>query len=354
VTAESLAQPVVIGVDTHDLVHVAVAVDRLGHRCGDTAIQTTPAGYEGFVSWALEFGTVAAVAMEGTGSYGSGLCALLQQRGVRVVEVVRPSRQQRRNRGKSDLLDAEAAARAFLGGEATAQPRGADAAIAMIRSLRVAREAMVTQRTQTINQLRALIVTAPPDLRQSLAPLSAPRLIQRVARFRIDGLVSPADASRFVLRQLGRHVRAIDVQIGELNDTLTPLVANRAPELLALRGVGVEVAGNLLVAWDNAARIRSEAAFAALCGVAPIPASSGKTSRHRLSRGGDRSANRALWRIVLTRLRTDDRTREYLARRRAEGKSHREVVRCLKRYVAREVFHVLQRLVPTFSALDAT
>jgi transposase len=292
--------------------------------------------------------------MEGTGSYGRGLCALLQRRGVRVVEVVRPSRQHRRNRGKSDLLDAEAAARAFLGGEATAQPRGGDAAIAMIRSLRVAREAMVNQRTQTINQLRALIVTAPADLRQCLAPLSALRLIQRVARFRIDGLVSPADASRFALRQLGRHVRAIDVQIDDLNDRLKPLVANRAPELLALHGVGVEVAGNLLVAWDNAERIRSEAAFAAFCGVAPIPASSGKTSRHRLSRGGDRTANRALWRIVLTRLRTDDRTREYVAPRRADGKSHREVVRCLKRYVAREVFHVLQRLVPTYPALDAT
>ena len=156
------------------------------------------------------------------------------------------------------------------------------------------------------------------------------------------------------MRLLGRHVRAIDVQIDELNDRLTPLVSERAPELLALHGVGVDVAGNLLVAWDNAARIRSEAAFAALCGVAPIPASSGKTSRHRLSRGGDRSANRALWRIVLTRLRTDDRTREYLVRRRAEGKSQREVVRCLKRYVAREVFHVLQRLTPIIPSLDTT
>ena len=354
VTGESLAQQVVIGVDTHDLVHVAVAVDHLGRRCDDISIPASPAGYERLVTWALEHGSVAAVAMEGTGSYGSALCTLLQARGVRVVEVSRPSRQHRRNRRKSDLIDAEAAARAFLGGEATAQPRGGDAAIAMIRCLRVAREALVNQRTQTINQLRALIVTAPAELRASLAPLSAPRLIKRVARFRIDGVVSPADATRFALRQLGRHVRAIDVQIDELNDRLTPLVSNRAPELLALHGVGVDVAGNLLVAWDNAERIKSEAAFAALCGVAPIPASSGKTSRHRLSRGGDRSANRALWRIVLTRLRTDDRTREYLVRRRAEGKSQREVVRCLKRYVAREVFHVLQRLTPVIPSLDTT
>jgi transposase len=166
--------------------------------------------------------------MEGTGSYG-GLRALLRQRGVRVVEVVRPSRQHRRNRGKSDLIDAEAAARGFLGGEATAQPRGGDAAITMIRSLRVAREAMVNQRTQTINQLRALMVTAPPELRQSLVPLSASRLIKRVARFRIDSIASSADASRFALRQPGRHVRALKVQIDELNDRLTPLVANRAP-----------------------------------------------------------------------------------------------------------------------------
>src|SRR6266487_3767403 len=257
--------------------------------------------------------------MEGTGSYGRGLCTVLQSRGVRVAEVSRPSRKNRRNRGKADLSDAEAAARAFLGGEVTAKPRGNDASVAMIRSLRIPREALVNQRTQAINQLRALIVTAPAELRESLAGLTAKQLIERVAHFRVGSVTSPAEASRFAMRQLGRHVLHIDVQVEDLDRQLDPLVAGRAPELLAIYGVGVELASNLLVAWDNAHRIRSEAAFASLCGVAPVPASSGKTSRHRLSRGGDRIANRALWRIVLTRMRTDERTRDYLARRGRPG-----------------------------------
>ena len=230
----------------------------------------------------------------------------------------------------------------ILAGRSKANPRGNDATVAMIRSLRVPREAFVNQRTQAINQLRALIVTAPAELRESLAGLTAKQLIDRVAHFRVGIVASPAEASRFAMRQLGRHVLHIDAQVEDLDRLLDPLVADRAPELLAIYGVGVEVASNLLVAWDNAHPIRSEAAFASLCGVAPVPASSGKTNRHRLSRGGDRIANRALWRIVLTRMRTDERTRDYLVRRQAEGKSKREVVRCLKRYVAREVYHALQ------------
>lgn len=285
-TEQSLAQPIVIGVDTHDLVHVAVAVDHMGRRCGSMSVPVSPAGYERFTTWACALGDVAAVAMEGTGSYGSALCALLRRQGIRVVEVSRPSRQHRRNRGKSDLIDAEAAARSFLAGEATAQPRGADAVIAMIRCLRTARAALVGQRTQTINQLRALLVSSPPELRASLASLSARRLIDKVARFRIYGMTSPADASRFALRELARHVQDLDARVAELEAQLVPLVTERAPALLAVHGVGVDVAGNLLVAWDGSERIRSEASFAALCGVAPIPASSGKTARHRLSRGG--------------------------------------------------------------------
>ena len=347
-TEETLRHQIVIGVDTHDLIHVAVAVDHLGRRLGDVSIPTSLLGYERFVTWALGHGDVSAVAMEGTGSYGRGLCTLLQSRGVRVAEVSRPSRKNRRNRGKADLSDAEAAARAFLAGEVTAQPRGSDASIAMIRSLRIPREALVNQRTQAINQLRALIVAAPAHLRESLAGLAAKQLIQRVAQFRVGSIATPAEASRFAMRQLGRHVLHIDIQIEELDQQLDPLVAGRAPQLVAVHGVGVEVASSLLVAWDNAHRIRSEAAFASLCGVAPVPASSGKTNRHRLSRGGDRTANRALWRIVLTRMRTDPRTRDYLARRQGEGKSKREVVRCLKRYVAREVYRALQSSSASF------
>ena len=346
-TEQPSANQIVIGVDTHDLVHVAVAVDHLGRRLGDLSIPTSPSGYEHFVTWASGLGEIFVVAMEGTGSYGHALCTVLRSRGVHVAEVSRPSRKDRRNHGKTDLSDPESAARAFLGGKVTAKPRGNDASVAMIRSLRIPREALVNQRTQAINQLRALIVMAPAELRESLAGLTAKQLIEQVAHFRVGSVTSPAEASRFAMRQLGRHVLHIDVQVEGLDRQLNPLVAGRAPELLAIYGVGVEVASNLLVAWDNAHRIRSEAAFASLCGVAPVPASSGKTNRHRLSRGGDRIANRALWRIVLTRMRTDKRTRDYLVRRQAEGKSKREVVRCLKRYVAREVYHALQSSSPT-------
>ena len=178
----------------------------------------------------------------------------------------------------------------FLVARSRRSPAGSMPSVAMIRSLRIPREALVNQRTQAINQLRALIVTAPAELRESLAGLTAKQLIERVAHFRVGSVTSPAEASRFAMRQLGRHVLHIDVQVEDLDRQLDPLVAGRAPELLAIYGVGVEVASNLLVAWDNAHRIRSEAAFASLCGVAPVPASSGKTSRHRLSRGGDRIA----------------------------------------------------------------
>ncbi len=353
-TEPTLAHLVVIGVDTHDLVHVAVALDDLGRVVGDLNIPASPSGYERFVAWATALGDISAVAMEGTGSYGSALCEVLQYRGMRVVEVSRPSRRHRRNRGKSDLMDAEAAARAFLAGDVNAKPRGEDVAIAMIRTLRVPREALVTQRTQTINQLRALIVTGPAELRVSLAGLSAKQLTKHVVRFRIAAVRTPSEASRFAMRQLARHVKDIDVQIEELDAQLCRLVTDRAPELIALQGVGIDVAGNLLVAWDNASRIHSEGAFAALCGVAPVPASSGKTNRHRLSRGGDRTANRALWRIVFTRLRTDERSQNYLARRQAEGKSRREIVRCLKRYVAREIYRVLQNSLALKPSLDTT
>lgn len=342
-TEESFAHQVVIGVDTHDLVHVAVAVDHLGRQLAEKSIQTSASGYEEFFKWASAFDGIAAVAMEGTGSYGRGLCAMLQSHGVMVAEVSRPSRRHRRNRGKSDALDAEAAARAFLAGEITAQPRGGDSTIAMIRTLRIPREALIVQRTQTINQLRALVVTAPPELRESLSNLSAKHLVKRVAGFRVGAVTCPVAASRFAMRQLARHAHDIDVQVDALDRQLVPLVAERAPDLLALQGIGTDVAGNLLTAWDNASRVRSEAAFASLCGVAPVPASSGKTNRHRLSRGGDRTANRAIWRIVITRLRTDQRTQDYMARRQAEGRSKREVIRCLKRYVAREVYQILQR-----------
>jgi len=212
----------------------------------------------------------------------------------------------------------------------------------MIRSLRVARRSALKARTQATNQLLALVLTSPEELRASLRGLSVPSLVRAAARFRPGPLVSPAAATKLALRHLARRYAALSAEIAELDRGLAMVVAEAAPALLALRGVGTDVAGALLVAaGDNPERLSSEAAFARLCGVAPLPASSGKTNRHRLNRGGDRIANNALWRIVLVRMSGDPRTRNYVERRTKEGLSKKEIIRCLKRYVAREVYRRL-------------
>jgi transposase len=252
--------------------------------------------------------------------------------------------------GKSDPLDAYAAARAVLNGSAAGAPRSRAGAAEAIRVLRVTRRGAVKARTQTINQLRALIVTAPEALRERLAGLSPAALTRACARLssgttggELAGLPDPAPAAvRTALRRLARRYRQLSDEIAELDAEITPLIRAAAPRLLALQGAGPQVAGQLLAtAGDNPDRLRSEASFAHLCGVAPIPASSGRTRRHRLSRSGDRAANNALYTIVLTRLRHDPRTRAYLARRTAEGLSKKEIIRCLKRHIVREVYRAL-------------
>ena len=340
---------VTVGVDTHIDQHVGVALDQFGRRLGTRSVPTTPAGFATLLAWAGGFGVIERIGIEGTGSYGAGLARWLGARGLTIVEVERPhrhGRQVRRRRGKSDPLDAEAAARAVQAGTVTGQPKAGDGQVEMIRTLRLARRSAMKARTQAANQLHALVVTAPDDLRARLRPLTMTELITLVAAFLPvrtgTALGTPLAAAKLALKGLAIRYRQLSAEIDALDMHLEQLVSTVAPQLLAVKGVGTDIAGALLVAaGDNLERLRSEAAFASLCGVAPIPASSGKTSRHRLSRGGDRDANRALYLLAVGRMGWDPATRTYVTRRIADGLSKAEIIRCLKRYLAREIYRLL-------------
>ena len=336
---------VTVGVDTHKDAHVAVAKDHLGRHLGDNTIPTTPSGYRDLLAWAETHGEVEAWGIEGTGSYGAGLLRFLLGADQAVIEINRPDRKARRLKGKSDLVDAEAAARAVLSGEASSVPKSADDRVEMIRALRAARSSAIKSRTQAINALKALVVSAPAELREQLRALSSTQLVRTCVRLRPGDIAGPLAATKLALRSLaGRH-EALEAEIKILDPELLRLTAEAAPALVELFGVGPEVAGTLLVAaGDNPERLRNEATFARLCGVAPIPAGSGKTDGyHRLHRGGDRQANSALWTIVLSRMATHPDTRAYVERRTKEGKQTRFIMRCLKRHVAREIFKLLPR-----------
>jgi transposase len=343
--AASSTVEVVGGVDTHKDTHTAAAVDTAGRVLGSAQFPTDAAGYRALLRWLRGFGTLLLVGVEGTGVYGAGLARSLAAQGVAMVEVDRPDRKARRWQGKSDPVDAEAAARAALARVRTGVPKQRDGRVEALRTLRVARRSAVGQRADVQRQIKALIVTAPESLRAQLRKLPDRELIEVCADLRPDRADAddPGTATKIALRSLARRHRRLSVEVADLDELLGPLVAQINPGLLALKGVGAEVAGQLLVtAGENADRLTNEAAFAMLCGVAPLPASSGKTTRHRLNRGGDRAANCALWRIVITRMGTDQRTKKYVARRTTEGLAKPEIIRCLKRYVAREVFLALQ------------
>ena len=344
--ADTTGVAVILGVDTHLDFHVAVAVDHLGRRLGEYSLPTTAKGYEKLLRWAEGFGPVGCAGVEGTSSYGAGLARYLRAEGIEVLEVERPKhrrRSSRRHVEKSDPSDAYSAAQAVLAGEASGVPKSADGQVEMIRALRSARRSAMKARTQAANQLQALRVTAPEQLRRRLRGLSTKELVRMAARFRLGD--DPRDvptATKFALRSVARRYEALSNEISELETHLDRLVGQAAPELVCLPGIATDNAATLLiVAGDNPQRLRSEASFASLCGVSPIEASSGKVVRHRLNRGGNREANRALYMICLARMRRDPRTKEYVARRTHEGKSKREIIRCLKRYVAREVYRVL-------------
>jgi transposase len=337
---------VTVGVDTHLDVHVAAVLDGLGRMLGSAGFATSPAGNAELIRWAEQHGTIGRVGVEGTGSYGAQLTRDLQRAGHQVIEVDRPDRTARRARGKDDHLDAEAAARSVLSGRASTTPKARDGQIEAIRALRVARRSSVSGRTAAMNQLKALLLTAPADLREQLRTLTSTQLVRAAARLRPDeDLSDPLAATKYAMREIALRHQFLTDQLKRLDKHLTALVAAAAPTLVARHAVGTDTAGALLVALgDNPGRLRNESSFAHLCGVAPLPASSGKTTgRHRLNRGGDRRANNALWRIVLVRMGTDQRTKDYVARRTTQGLSKPEIMRCLKRYVAREVYAALQQ-----------
>ena len=330
-----MAQTVAIGVDTHKHAHVAVALDALGVELDHCTIETTLAGYKRLLRWAQRLGEPA-FAIEGCGSYGAGLQRFLEASGLLVFECERPRRADRR-RGKNDLVDARLAARRVLSGDGLSTPRGGGAQREQLRLLLAERSGAVQARTAALNHLHALIVTAPDPLRQRLAAIPKRRLAKTTAALRPgnDGLTG-------VLRRIGRRAELLSREIAEIDHTLAPLVTQTAPQLLAECGVGAVCAGQLLVSSGDPKRMKSEASFAALADTSPVDASSGKHQHHRLNRGGDRQLNRALHVITLQRIRRHPETIAYYQRLLTTGKTNREARRCIKRALARRLYHLLR------------
>jgi transposase len=335
---------VVVGVDTHKDIHVAHVKDALGRPLGTLSVPTTSTGYDQLLTWAHTFGPIKAVGIEGASSYGAGLSRFLTARQVTVLEVGRPNRQRRARRGKSDAADAEAAAAAVLAGDALGEPKSTDGVVEAMRILQLTRASAVKAKVAALLAMQDLVVTAPQDVRDRLRHMKKRGLVIACAAMTPpEDPRSPEEATIAALVLLGRRAQMLTDQAAELEAQITALVRLCCPQLLELAGVGSDTAATLLItAGDNGGRIGSEAAFAKICGVSPVDASSGRQIRHRLNRGGNRQANRALHRIIVTRLRVDDSTRTYMQRRLGEGKTKTEVMRCLKRYAIREVFQAIQ------------
>ena len=349
ITTPPKARTVIVGVDTHTHVHVAVAIDRWGVRLGDHAFVADSGGYEALVTWAETHGRMEAFGIEGTGSYGAGLARAVHRAGHHVVEVNRGDRRTRRAAGKSDTIDAEVAARSLLAGQSTAIPKTADGAVEMIRQLKITRDTAMKARTTAMNTLKQIIVQAPPVLREALHDLTDHGLLTRCAGLRPGPIDTPIASAKHTLRSLARRWMALAEEIALHDQHLARLTTATAPTLCEGFGVGAHTAAELLIIFgDNPDRSRSEAAFAKLCGACPIPASSGMTTgRHRLNRGGHRHANAALYRAVIVRMQFHQPTRDYVARRIAAGRTKRDIIRCLKRFLAREIY---QRVMTDFRA----
>lgn len=338
---------VIVGVDTHKHVHVAVAIDNRGIRLGDQSFAADSGGYQALIAWADTLGRIEAFGIEGTGSYGAGLTRAVRRAGHRVAEVNRSDRRLRRTAGKSDTIDAEAAARSVLAGQSTATPKTADGAVEMMRQLKIARDTAVKARTTAMVTLKQIIVNAPSDLREALQGLTDHGLLTRCAGLRPGPLVSPTASAKHTLRSLARRWFALAEEGATHDRHLARLTTETSPTLREGFGVGAHTAAEMLIIFgDDPDRIRSEAAFAKLCGACPIPASTGMTTgRHRLNRGGHRQANAALHRAVVVRMRFHQPTVDYVARRTADGRTKRDIIRCLKRFLAREIY---QRVMTDF------
>ncbi len=337
---------VTLGVDTHKDLHVAVTLDQVGRRLGVATFGTDDAHHARLWAWASDFGQIVQAGVEGTGSFGYRLAQFLTESGVQVFEVNRPNRVTRRRRGKSDPVDAEAAARAVLAGDATATPKDRSGPAGQLRALLVARRSAVKARTQTEQQLRSLILELDDDQR---ARVDRRRVVELTTAC---AALAGTDGTSLALRALARRWQHLDQEVRDNDQDVTIIVRRVVPGLLARPGIGPVCAAQLLVtAGDNPDRLRSQGAFAALCGASPVEHSSGKTQRHRLNRGGDRAANSALWVIANNRLMHDPQTRAYAARRTATGASRKEILRLLKRYVARQVFAEIRHALSPPAAL---
>jgi transposase len=340
------ARGVTGGVDTHLDVHVAAALDPLGGLLGTERFETNAAGYKALLGWLETFGNVTTIGVEGTGSYGAGLARHLRRVGVEVTEVDRPNREERRRSGKSDPIDPVEAARAALSGRASGSPKSRDGAVEAIRVLVVAKRSARQARVKALIQMRHLGYSAPEQLRCRLKGLSVSALITEGTKLRPTRSPDPVTAAtKASLSSLAHRIEALDRELAELDERIEALLIATVPDLLDLFGVGPDTAAALVMAaGDNAERLHSEAAWAHLCGVAPVPAGSGKTNgKVKAHDGGDRQANSALWRIVMVRIAHDPETQLYFERRVKAGMTKNEVIRILKRYVAREVYRYLPR-----------
>ena len=346
---------VIGGVDTHKHTHYAAAIDPNGRLLGHEEFPANATGYAQLLSWLRSLGSIVTVGVESSGSFGATLTRFLRRAGEEVAEVNKPNRQARHMQGKSDRLDAEQIARAVLAGEGVGIPKTKSGPIEVIRMLRVARASAVRARTQAFNNLFGTMIGSPSEVRDELIDLTKRTFVNRCLELEPETenlleLIDEPDrlvtaSTKLTLRDLARRWKTLDAEAKALGRQIQAVVQHVAPELVELFGVSTELAGQFLVtAGDNPERIRNEAAFAKLCGACPKPATSGlKNNQHRLNRSGDRSANSALWIVAVVRLRHHEPTRDYVARRTAEGLSKREIIRCLKRYIAREVFAALPR-----------
>ena len=345
--------PVIIGIDTYKASHVAVAIDTQGTRLAALSIPTNPKGYLELERWARSFGYVLAFGIEGTGPYGAGPSQSLLAQGHNVIEVTRPNRQLRYTQGKTDSLDAEGAARSVLSGQATAVPKTQTGSSEMIRHLKIARDTAVKSRSQAMVTLKNLIINAPAVLRKILDQIRGKvALIRHIAAFRPGDIDTPWASAKAAMRALARRWLWLHEEIIAHDKELERLVTERAPDLMASHGIAtLTVAEMLILVGDDPTRIRSEAAFAKLCGVCPNPAFSGKTHRFRLNRGGNRQANAALYRVAIVRMRSHEPTLAYVKKRTKDGKSKSEIIRCLKRYIVHEIYS--QLCVPKIAQIAA-
>ena len=330
------------GVDTHRDSHTAAAVDHLGGVLGTATFATDAAGYRRLLGWLESFGKVAAVGVEGTGSWGAGLSRYLIDAGIEVKEVIRPNRQHRRRHGKSDATDAISAARSVISGDAAGSPRGGTGPVESLRLLKVARNSAIKQQGATRNQIHAVVATAPEELRATLKGKTISQIVKTAAKYRPGDPTDPHQAAKITLRALAGRFTNLKTEIKDLDTHIRPLVETAAHDLLNEVGLGIQTTADLIItAGTNPHRLNQEASFAALCGTSPIDASSGLQQRHRLNRGGDRQANAALHRIIIVRLRYHQPTRDYMTRRLTEGKTKKEIIRCLKRALARHIYKQL-------------